>query len=59
MMKGHDEESAPKALDAMSLDEIIAHRSAHLTGYQSEKLAARYQALVTQVRDAARGSRLW
>ncbi len=54
MMKGHDEASAPKALDAMSLDEIIAHRSAHLTGYQNEKLAARYQALVTQVRDAAR-----
>jgi len=55
MMKGHDEESAPKALDAMSLDEIIAHRSAHLTGYQSEKLAARYQVLVTQVRNAAHG----
>jgi indolepyruvate ferredoxin oxidoreductase len=54
MMKGHDEASAPKALDTMSLDEIIAHRSAHLTGYQNEKLAARYQALVTQVRDAAR-----
>jgi indolepyruvate ferredoxin oxidoreductase len=54
MMKGHDEASAPKALDAMSLDEIIAHRSAHLTGYQNEELAARYQALVTQVRDAAR-----
>jgi indolepyruvate ferredoxin oxidoreductase len=54
MMKGHDEESAPKALDAMSLDEIIAHRSAHLTGYQNEKLAARYQALVARVRDAAR-----
>jgi len=54
MMKGHDEASAPKALDAMSLDEIITQRSAHLTGYQNEKLAARYQALVTQVRDAAR-----
>ncbi|MGA2997023.1 indolepyruvate ferredoxin oxidoreductase family protein [Bradyrhizobium sp.] len=54
MMKGHDEESAPKALDAMSLDEIIAHRSAHLTGYQNEKLTERYQALVTKVRDAAR-----
>jgi len=56
MMKGHDEESAPKALEAMSLDEIIAHRSAHLAGYQNEKLAARYQALVSQVRDAARGA---
>ena len=28
MMKGHDEDGAPKTLDAMSLDEIIAHRSA-------------------------------
>ncbi len=54
MMKGHDEDDAPKALDAMSLDEIIAHRSAHLTNYQNEKLAARYQSLVGQVRDAAR-----
>jgi indolepyruvate ferredoxin oxidoreductase len=54
MMKGHDEADAPKTLDAMSLDEIIAHRSAHLTNYQNEKLAARYQSLVGQVRDAAR-----
>jgi indolepyruvate ferredoxin oxidoreductase len=53
MMSGRDETSAPKILDAMSLDEIIAHRSAHLTAYQNEKLAARYQALVKQVRDAA------
>jgi indolepyruvate ferredoxin oxidoreductase len=53
MMSGHDEASAPKTLDAMTLDEIIAHRSAHLTTYQNEKLAARYQALVKQVRDAA------
>jgi indolepyruvate ferredoxin oxidoreductase len=53
MMSGHDEASAPKTLDAMSLDEIIAHRSAHLNAYQNEKLAARYQALVKQVRDAA------
>jgi len=53
MMKGHDEEVAPKTLDAMSLDEVIAHRSAHLTAYQSKRLARRYQALVKQVRDAA------
>jgi indolepyruvate ferredoxin oxidoreductase len=53
MMSGHDEDSAPKTLDAMSLDEIIAHRSAHLTAYQNAKLAARYQALVKQVRDVA------
>src|SRR6202034_3156564 len=49
MMRGHDEASAPKTLDAMSLDEIIAHRSRHLTDYQNAKLAARYQALVKQV----------
>ena len=34
MMKGQDEAVAPKTLDAMSLDEIIAHRSALLTDYQ-------------------------
>src|SRR3954452_22286700 len=53
MMKGHDETAAPRALEAMSLDEIIAHRSAYLTDYQNEKLAERYRKLVKQVRDAA------
>jgi indolepyruvate ferredoxin oxidoreductase len=55
MMKGEGETIAPKTLDAMSLDEIIAHRTAYLTDYQNAKLAARYRALVMQVRDAARG----
>jgi indolepyruvate ferredoxin oxidoreductase len=54
MMKGQDETAAVKTLDTMSLDEIIAHRSALLTNYQNRKLAARYRSLVTQVRDAAR-----
>ena len=53
MMEGHDEAHAPKSLEAMTLDEIIAHRSAHLTGYQSKRLAARYRKLVEEVRDAA------
>jgi indolepyruvate ferredoxin oxidoreductase len=53
MMKGQDDTVAAKTLDAMSLDEIIAHRSALLTDYQNEKLAARYHNLVTQVRNAA------
>ncbi|MBN8991528.1 MAG: indolepyruvate ferredoxin oxidoreductase family protein [Rhizobiales bacterium] len=53
MMKDQDETVAPKTLDAMSLDEIIAHRSKLLTDYQDAKLAARYQALVKRVRDAA------
>jgi indolepyruvate ferredoxin oxidoreductase len=53
MMTGHDEASVHKTLDAMSLDEIIEHRAAHLTAYQNKKLAARYRALVKQVRDAA------
>jgi indolepyruvate ferredoxin oxidoreductase len=53
MMKDHDETVAPKTLDAMSLDEIIAHRSALLTDYQDANLAERYRKLVTQVRDAA------
>src|SRR6202035_922980 len=53
MMKGQDETVAPKTLEAMSLDEIIAHRGALLTDYQNEKLAERYRNLVRQVRDAA------
>src|SRR5207344_1877907 len=52
MMKDHDETVAPKTLDAMSLDEIIAHRSALLTDYQDGKLAERYRSLVTKVRNA-------
>jgi indolepyruvate ferredoxin oxidoreductase len=54
MMKGKDEAAAPKTLDAMSLDEIIAHRGAHLTDYQNATLAERYRKLVSLVRDAAR-----
>ena len=53
MMKGQDEVVAPKTLDAMTLDEVIAHRSAHLADYQNAALAERYQALVKRVRDAA------
>jgi indolepyruvate ferredoxin oxidoreductase len=53
MMKGQDATVAPKTLDEMSLEEIVAHRSALLTDYQDEKLAARYRNMVTQVRNAA------
>jgi indolepyruvate ferredoxin oxidoreductase len=53
MMKGQDDTVAPKTLDAMSLDEIIAHRSALLTDYQNAEFAERYRKLVTQVRSAA------
>jgi indolepyruvate ferredoxin oxidoreductase len=53
MMKGQDETVAPKTLEVMSLDEIIAHRSALLTDYQNDKLATRYRSLVTKMRDAA------
>ncbi|WP_024519789.1 indolepyruvate ferredoxin oxidoreductase family protein [Bradyrhizobium sp. Tv2a-2] len=52
MMKGQDTVVAPKSLDTMSLDEIIAHRSALLTDYQSKRLAKRYRALVDKVRNA-------
>ena len=48
MMKGQDETVAPKTLEEMSLDEIIAHRSALLTDYQDAKLADRYRNMVTQ-----------
>jgi indolepyruvate ferredoxin oxidoreductase len=50
MMKGQDETVAPKTLDEMTLDEVIAHRSAFLTGYQSSRLAKRYRTLVDRVR---------
>ncbi|MFO1108263.1 MAG: indolepyruvate ferredoxin oxidoreductase family protein [Bradyrhizobium sp.] len=53
MMKDHDEVVPAKTLDAMTLDEIIAHRTGHLTAYQSSRLAKRYRKLVDQVRDAA------
>jgi indolepyruvate ferredoxin oxidoreductase len=53
MMKGRDEAAAVKTLDEMSLDEIIAHRSALLTDYQDGKLADRYRKLVAKVRNAA------
>jgi len=53
MMKGQDAPVAPKTLDAMSLDEIIGHRTQLLTDYQNAKLAERYRRLVGEVRDAA------
>jgi indolepyruvate ferredoxin oxidoreductase len=46
-------ESRPKTQDAMSIDELIAHRMAHLTAYQGKRLARRYRKLVDQVREAA------
>jgi indolepyruvate ferredoxin oxidoreductase len=53
MMKGQDETVSTKTLDEMSLDEIVAHRSGLLTDYQDAKLADRYRATVTKVRNAA------
>jgi hypothetical protein len=44
-----EKQVAPKTLDAMTLDEVIAHRNAHLTEYQSGRLAKRYRNLVNQV----------
>jgi indolepyruvate ferredoxin oxidoreductase len=52
MMTG-DEPDAPKTLDEMSLDEIIAHRTRLLTDYQNAAYAARYRDLVDQVRKVA------
>ena len=53
MRKDQDEPVEKKTLEAMTLDEIVAHRSAFLTGYQSGRLARRYGNLVSKVRDAA------
>jgi indolepyruvate ferredoxin oxidoreductase len=50
MMKGKDETVTPKTLDEMTLDEVIAHRSAYLAGYQNSRLAKRYRTLVDKVR---------
>ena len=51
MMK--DEVEAPKTLDQMTLDEVIAHREKFLTSYQSKAYASRYRNLVDQVRKVA------
>ncbi|MGO3932656.1 indolepyruvate ferredoxin oxidoreductase family protein [Rhodopseudomonas pseudopalustris] len=53
LMRDAQSGAAPKTLEAMSLDEIIAHRKALLTDYQNNKLAERYAALVAKVRAAA------
>ncbi len=53
MMKDSDETVAPKTLDQMSLDEVIAHREKFLIAYQSKAYAARYRNLVDQVRKVA------
>jgi indolepyruvate ferredoxin oxidoreductase len=53
MLEGHEAPVVPKTLDSMSTDEIVAHRSAHLTDYQNKRLAERYRKLVDQVREAA------
>jgi indolepyruvate ferredoxin oxidoreductase len=52
MMKG-DEPDAPKTLGEMTLDEVIAHRTKLLTGYQNAAYANRYRHLVDQVRKVA------
>jgi indolepyruvate ferredoxin oxidoreductase len=53
MIKGQDATVVPKTLDAMSLDEVIAHRTRFLADYQNEAYAERYRKLVGRVRDAA------
>jgi indolepyruvate ferredoxin oxidoreductase len=53
MMKGKDEPKAVKTLEQMSLDEIVAHRSAYLADYQNGKLAEKYRVLVDRVRNVA------
>ena len=47
------EPEGPKPLSAMSLDEVIAHREAHLTAYQDAALARRYRAQVDYARKTA------
>ncbi|MFC3050882.1 indolepyruvate ferredoxin oxidoreductase family protein [Kordiimonas pumila] len=60
-MTAHDEASVIKMLKGSiaeqpiiprTLEEVIDHRSKHLTTYQNAKLAQKYQALVSNVREA-------
>src|SRR5258707_9531797 len=51
MMKGQDPTVAPKTLDAMTLDEIGAHRSPLLADYQTEAYAEKYRKLVGHIRN--------
>jgi indolepyruvate ferredoxin oxidoreductase len=44
-----------KTAGEMSLDELVAHRAKHLTGYQDAALADRYRKLVGEVRTAVEG----
>jgi indolepyruvate ferredoxin oxidoreductase len=48
-LAGIDAQQQP---DSMTLDQLIAHRVAHLTAYQNAAYAQRYVALVEQVRRA-------
>jgi indolepyruvate ferredoxin oxidoreductase len=54
LMQGQDAPHAPQTQEGMSLDEIIAHRTALLTDYQNAAYAERYRQLVAKVRDAAK-----
>ncbi len=45
----HEETTPAKTQGEMSLDELIAHRAAHLTAYQDASLADRYRKLVGEV----------
>jgi indolepyruvate ferredoxin oxidoreductase len=47
-----------KTLDGMTLEEVIDHRSRHLTAYQGAPLASRYRSLVERARAAASGAGL-
>jgi indolepyruvate ferredoxin oxidoreductase len=45
---------APEAAVPETLDQLVAHRSAFLEGYQGKRLARRYRALVERVAEASR-----
>jgi indolepyruvate ferredoxin oxidoreductase len=49
------DKSASIVQDEMSLDELIDHRSSHLTAYQNKALADRYRKTVDKVRKATSG----
>lgn len=54
----HEDIAAPKTQGEMTLDELLTHRTAHLTAYQSGKLKKRYLKLIDKVRQASAGLRI-
>lgn len=56
VMSNLRDESPQITQDAMSVDDLIEHRAAHLTAYQNKALADRYKRAVEKMRAATSGT---